>query len=67
MSIPIVVCRVKKALTDDKVLRSLVNDLKYNLKWRAFTILPCIHHEPRCQITKEDEERIKRRIEELDL
>jgi len=62
MSVPIVICRFRKALTDKAEFASLADDMAYNLNQPAYTTLKC-NHTPPCQpLTKDEESEIKKRL-----
>jgi len=68
MSIPISICMIRKALTDDKVLQELQRRLKYNKKFGSMLIFPCEgHHNPPCQVlSKEEMEILNKRLMVID-
>jgi hypothetical protein len=63
VSIPIPVCLVSKALSDDAAYRELVERLKYNAKFGASGFWPCTH-KPQCQQPSEEQlDALTRRLE----
>jgi hypothetical protein len=68
MSLPISVCMIRKALTDDKTLQELQRRLKYNKKFGSMTIFPCEkHHTPECKmVSPEESEVLNKRLRDLD-
>jgi hypothetical protein len=54
MSIPIVICRFKRALTNDEDFYALMKDLKYNRNFGSLSIWPC-KHEPKCPLLTNEE------------
>lgn len=64
MSIPIIACRVSKAaLGDEVVFNELVEDMKYNLRWGAFSRYSC-QCDPPCPIPSD--EQLKKFNERMD-
>jgi hypothetical protein len=65
MSIPIVYCRVIKALESPEAMESLKKDMKSNLEQGYFTVWSC-QHTPKCrEITEEEQERVEAILLEL--
>jgi hypothetical protein len=62
MSVPIVICRFRKALTDKTEFDTLARDMAYNFNQPAHTIMPCTHTPPCQPLSKEEESDIKKRI-----
>ena len=54
MSIPIAMCRFRRALTDDVVMKDLAKDLCHNLDLGHFLILGCKHNPPCRPLTEEE-------------
>lgn len=62
MSVPIIICRFRKAMTDQVEFASLASDMAYNFSQPAYSILKC-NHTPQCPpLNKDEETDIKRRI-----
>lgn len=64
MSIPIVVCRLRKALTNNQAFQSLIQDLTYNLIHGALSIWPCEHNPPCLPLNDEEWKVLERKIDE---
>lgn len=62
MSVPLMICRFRKAMTDQKEFASLASDMAYNLSQPAYSMVQC-NHTPTCPpLNKEEESDIKKRI-----
>lgn len=67
MSIPISICLIRRAITDDETLQTLQERLQYNKKFGAMTIYGCNRHQPPCELLSEEEfEVLNKRLETLD-
>jgi len=63
MSIPISICRFRKALQSAEELESLKRDLQTNLNFGSLSILPC-DHTPRCKpLTDEEWTELEKKFE----
>ncbi len=63
---PISICMIKKAVTDDDTLAELSRRLKYNKRFGVMTIWPCERHKPKCEITGKEQEILNERLKKLD-
>jgi hypothetical protein len=63
MSIPISICRFRKALESDEELSTLKRDLQINLKFGAWSVLECDHTPPYKLLTDEEWTELERKIE----
>jgi hypothetical protein len=62
MSIPISICRFRKALQSDEEWSTLKRDLQGNLNFESLCILPCDHTPPCKPLTDEEWAELERKI-----
>jgi hypothetical protein len=66
MSVPIPVCLLRKALTNEMALKDLYNRLKVNFKSGHMLIWGC-KHEPRCKdLTDEEFDLLVKKTKEME-
>jgi hypothetical protein len=63
MTIPILICRFRKAFESDEELESLKRDLQGNLNIGSLSVLPCPHTPPCKPLTEEEWTELERKIE----
>jgi hypothetical protein len=63
MSIPIPICRFRKALEDGVALDALIRDLQTNLNFGSLSVLECPHTPPCKPLTDEEWTELEGKIE----
>jgi len=63
MSVPILICRFRKALESEEALAALKKDLQTNLNFGSLSIFPCEHTPPCKPLTDEEWNELERKIE----
>jgi hypothetical protein len=63
MSIPIPICRFRKALESEEALVALKSDLQKNMNFGAMSICECPHIPPCKALTDEEWTELERKIE----
>jgi hypothetical protein len=63
MSIPIPICRCRKALESEEELASLKRDLLNNLKFGAMSLCGCPHTPPCKPLTDEEWDELEKKFE----
>ena len=63
MSIPISICRFRKAIESDEELNALLKDLQINLNFGSLSVLECNHTPPCKPLTDEEWDELERKFE----
>ncbi len=65
MSMPITVCLIRKAVTDAQALRDLCESIEYAIRHDGLVIYGCRHDPPCEQLTDEEAEMLKPKIDRM--